>query len=48
MVRTKVVKTYKLNIYQVLNFMFNPIQGGGKRPPTSFSPVTSTNIGISP
>ena len=33
---------------------FNPIQdgegGGGwaKRPPTSFSPVTSTNVGISP
>ena len=22
--------------------------GGAKRPPTSFSPVTSTNIGISP
>ena len=30
---------------------FNPIQdwgGGAKRPPTSFSPVTSTNVGISP
>ena len=33
--------------------MFNPIQDGGggggqKGPPTSFSPVTSTNIGIRP
>ena len=29
---------------------FNPIQdeGGAKRLPTSFSPVTSTNVGISP
>ena len=34
---------------------FNPIQDGGgqwragqKGPPTSFSPVTSTNVGISP
>ena len=32
---------------------FNPIQDGesaegAKRPPTSFSPVTSTNVGISP
>ena len=34
---------------------FNPIkdgggEGGGKKPPspTSFSPVTSTNVGISP
>ena len=28
----------------------NPIQDRGrlKRPPTSFSPVTSTNVGISP
>ena len=29
---------------------FNPIQdegGGAKRPPTSFSPVTSTNVGLS-
>ena len=31
--------------------LFNPIQDGGgikKTPPTSFSPVTSTNVGISP
>ena len=29
---------------------FNPIQGGGSKkvPSTSFSPVTSTNVGISP
>ena len=29
---------------------FNPIQdrGGQKGPPTSFSPVTSTNVGIGP
>ena len=26
----------------------NPIQDGGKKPPTSFFPVTSTNVGISP
>ena len=30
----------------------NPVQDGGeggkKAPPTSFSPVTSTNVGISP
>ena len=28
----------------------NPIQdrGGGKKPPTSFSPVTSTNVGSGP
>ena len=29
----------------------NPIQDGGgkpKRPPTSFSPVTSTNVGFGP
>ena len=32
-------------------FHLNPIQdegGGAKRPPTSFSPVTSTNVGFSP
>ena len=30
--------------------LINPIQGGGgqKCSPTSFSPVTSTNVGISP
>ena len=33
--------------------LLNPIQDGGegvgqKGPPTSFSPVTSTNVGISP
>ena len=29
---------------------FNPIQDGGQKapPPTHFSPVTSTNVGISP
>ena len=31
---------------------FNPVQDGGgrgkKAPPTSFSPVTSTNVGIGP
>ena len=28
---------------------FNPIQdGGAKGPSTSFSPITSTNVGISP
>ena len=28
---------------------FNPIQdGGAKGPPTSFSPVTSTNVGFGP
>ena len=31
---------------------FNPIQDGGEQkwppPPTSFSPVTSTNVGIRP
>ena len=49
-VRLKVLKS----IYNTTkSSMFNPIQdgrggGGAKRPPTSFSPVTSTNIGISP
>ena len=35
----------------MLHFMpniVNPIQDGGKGPPTSFYPVTSTNVGISP
>ena len=30
---------------------FSPIEdegGGAKRPPTSFSPVASTNVGLSP
>ena len=35
-----------------IQFYFNPIQdgaGGAKRPPpTSFSPVTSTNVGFGP
>ena len=38
-------------INEVSNKILNPIQdGGAKRPPspTSFSPVTSTNVGISP
>ena len=38
------------NIFQYLAlYVFNPIQdGGAKRPlPISFSPVTSTNVGIS-
>ena len=38
-------------IIPVAEFIFNPIQYGGegqKDPPTSFSPVTSTNVGISP
>ena len=35
---------------QYVYIAFNPIQDGGgkKAPPTSFSPVTSTNVGISP
>ena len=44
----KIVNTYKLNIYQVLNFMFKPIQERGKKSLTSFSFGTSTNVGISP
>ena len=28
--------------------LFRMGAGGAKRPPTSFSPVTSTNVGISP
>ena len=44
----KIVNTYKLNIYQVLNFMFNPIQERGKTSLASFSLGTSTNVGISP
>ena len=36
----------------IINRYINPIQdgvGGGKKdPPTSFSPVTSTNVGIGP
>ena len=37
-------------LHQIFNIYINPIQdGGGQRsPPTSFSPVTSTNVGISP
>ena len=37
------------NTYQFCNGDFNPIQdwgGGLKRPPTSFTPITSTNVGI--
>ena len=38
------------NTYQFCNGDFNPIQDGGrgglKRPPTSFTPITSTNVGI--
>ena len=31
-----------------IDLILNPIQDGGGRPPTSFSPVTSTNVGIRP
>ena len=42
--------------HQLTSILFNPIKdggGGGKKPPlpphaTSFFPVTSTNVGISP
>ena len=39
-----------MKFYNSSEFIFNPIQdgGGAKRPTTSFSPVTSTNIGLSP
>ena len=43
----EIVNTYKLNIYQVLNLMFNPIQERGKKSLTRFSLGTSTNVGIS-
>ena len=42
-----------MKFYNSSEFIFNPIQdgggrgGGAKRPTTSFSPVTSTNIGLS-
>ena len=50
---TNLATTTTLNakINEVSNKILNPIQdGGAKRPPspTSFSPVTSTNVGISP
>ena len=39
------------DLYQAIRNLFNPIQdgGGGQKdsPLTSFSPVTSTNVGIS-
>ena len=47
------VKTFNVltvNVYSI-EFYLNPIQDqGGKQkgPPTSFSPVNSTNVGISP
>ena len=31
-----------------IDLILNPIQDGGKGLPTSFSPVTSTNVGIRP
>ena len=31
-----------------IDLILNPIQDGGEGPPTSFSPVTSTNVGIRP
>ena len=41
---------WKKLVRLVLGLVFNPIQDGGakKAPPTSFSPVTSANIGIVP
>ena len=46
------VKKVLLRILQNSRNIFNPIQdGGGKKPPlppTSFSPVTSTNVGFGP
>ena len=29
-----------------IDLILNPIQDGGEGPPTNFSPVTSTNVGI--
>ena len=51
----KNIKIYKFkqkNIEKNILIYFNPIQDGGgggkKAPPTSFSPLTSTDVGISP
>ena len=51
-IKDLIVVSYK---FIFLYLPFNPIddgeggeEGGAKGPPTSFSPVTSTNVGISP
>ena len=52
----KNIKIYKFkhkHIEKNILIYFNPIQDGGggggkKAPPTSFSPLTSTDVGISP
>ena len=35
-------------IWDFVGLAFNPVQDGEKAPATSFSPVTSTNVGIWP
>ena len=46
-----VEKNLKINMLMVKHCEANPIrdeEGGQKGPPTSFSLITSTNVGISP
>ena len=46
----KIQNKYIIDTVQKMKLPINPIQDGvgAKRPPTSFSVVTSTNVGISP
>ena len=38
----------EMNKFERLILTLFRIEGGAKKPPTSFSPVTFTNLGISP
>ena len=46
--------SHKINLFEIITTIckieiLNPIQNGGQKSPrTSFSPVTSTNVGIRP
>ena len=51
MLRSKLQNPYLKCKSEEARALFNPIQDRGwraKRPPTSFCPVTSTNVGIRP
>ena len=46
----KILVEWNNSLKNQVQTCINPIQDGGdqKGPPTSFSPVTSTNVGLSP